>query len=51
MHAAVGEFRIAQQAGALGVALDVFHTWWDPQLETQIKRAGRERLLAYHVCD
>ena len=39
------------RTGALGVALDVYHTWWDPQLETQIKRAGRERLLAYHVCD
>jgi sugar phosphate isomerase/epimerase len=39
------------RTGALGVALDVYHTWWDPQLEAQIKRAGRERLLAYHVCD
>jgi sugar phosphate isomerase/epimerase len=36
--------------GALGVALDVYHTWWDPQLETQIKRAGRERLFVYHMC-
>jgi sugar phosphate isomerase/epimerase len=39
------------RAGALGVALDVYHTWWDPELETQIRRAGRERLLAYHACD
>lgn len=37
--------------GALGVALDVYHVWWDPKLESQIARAGRERLLAYHVCD
>jgi sugar phosphate isomerase/epimerase len=40
-----------QRTGALGVALDVYHTWWDPKLEGQIARAGRERLLAYHVCD
>src|SRR5262249_9358298 len=39
------------RTGALGVALDVYHTWWDPQLEAQIKRTGPERLLAYHVCD
>ena len=39
------------RTGGLGVALDVYHTWWDPQLETQIERAEAERLLAYHVCD
>jgi sugar phosphate isomerase/epimerase len=35
----------------IGVALDVYHTWWDPQLAAQIIRAGKERLLAFHVCD
>ncbi len=40
-----------QRTGALGVALDVYHTWWDPKLEAQIARAGGDRLLAYHVCD
>jgi sugar phosphate isomerase/epimerase len=40
-----------QRTGALGVALDVYHVWWDPQLDAQITRAGRERLLAFHVCD
>jgi sugar phosphate isomerase/epimerase len=39
------------RSGALGVALDAYHVWWDPKLEAQISRAGRERLLAYHVCD
>jgi len=39
------------RTGALGVAVDVYHTWWDPKLESQIARAGRDRLLAYHVCD
>ncbi len=40
-----------QRSGALGVALDVYHVWWDPKLRQQIERAGRERLLAFHVCD
>lgn len=40
-----------QASGMLGVALDVYHCWWDPKLEQQIARAGRARLLAYHVCD
>jgi sugar phosphate isomerase/epimerase len=35
----------------LGVAVDVYHVWWDPKLEAQIRRAGRDRLLAFHVCD
>ena len=39
------------RSGALGVALDVYHVWWDPELQAQIQRAGRERLLAFHVCD
>lgn len=39
------------RSGALGVAVDVYHVWWDPKLAAQIARAGRERLLAFHVCD
>jgi sugar phosphate isomerase/epimerase len=35
----------------LGVAVDVYHVWWDPKLEQQIRRAGKKRLLAYHICD
>jgi sugar phosphate isomerase/epimerase len=41
----------AGKTGLLGVALDIYHVWWDPKLQQQIARAGRERLLAYHVCD
>jgi sugar phosphate isomerase/epimerase len=37
--------------GALGVAVDVYHVWWDPDLYASLARAGRERILAYHVCD
>ena len=39
------------RSGALGVALDVYHVWWDPDVLLQIKRAGKDRLLAFHVCD
>ncbi|MDE5439971.1 TIM barrel protein [Bradyrhizobium sp. CSA207] len=39
------------RTGMLGVALDVYHIWWDPELMGQITRAGKDRLLAFHVCD
>jgi sugar phosphate isomerase/epimerase len=39
------------RSGMLGVALDVYHIWWDPELMGQIARAGNDRLLAFHVCD
>jgi sugar phosphate isomerase/epimerase len=39
------------RAGGIGVAVDVYHVWWDPALWDGIARAGRDRLLAYHVCD
>ena len=34
----------------LGIALDVYHVWWDPELPRQIERAGK-RIVTYHVCD
>jgi sugar phosphate isomerase/epimerase len=33
-----------------GVALDVYHVWWDPDLARQVARAG-SRIAAFHVCD
>ena len=39
------------RTGVIGVALDVYHIWWDPELKSQIARAGKDRLLAFHVCD
>lgn len=37
---------------AVGVAVDTFHVWWDPELRSQIERAGREnRIASYQVCD
>ena len=40
-----------QRSGMLGVALDVYHIWWDPEVMPQIARTGKDRLLAFHVCD
>jgi len=34
----------------VGVAVDVYHVWWDPKLAAQIARA-RGRILGYHICD
>ena len=37
---------------SLGVAVDVYHVWWDPDLAREITRAGKaNRLFGYHVCD
>lgn len=39
-------------SSALGVVVDVYHLWWDPQLEAEIERCGRSgNLFAFHVCD
>ena len=44
---------ICQRLGdGVGVAVDVYHVWWDPALEAEIARAGRAgRIYAHHVCD
>ena len=37
---------------SVGVAVDVYHLWWDPNLEQEIKRCGENNsLLAFHICD
>ncbi len=37
---------------SLGIAVDVYHVWWDPELKVQIELAGRtDRLHAFHLCD
>ena len=36
----------------VGVAVDVYHLWWDPNLEQEIKRCGEQgHLSAFHICD
>jgi len=35
-----------------GVAVDVYHVWWDGDLQREIARAGAaKRVLAFHICD
>lgn len=36
----------------VGVAIDVYHTWWDPALQQEIMRCGANKnLFAFHICD
>ncbi len=45
---------IAENFGSrhLGVVVDVYHLWWDPDLEEQIGRSGQNgHLFAFHICD
>jgi sugar phosphate isomerase/epimerase len=36
----------------VGVAVDVYHLWWDPDLEQEIHRCGQNKnLYAFHICD
>ena len=37
--------------GGIGCAVDVYHVWWDFELEAQLKRAGKDRIMAFHICD
>ncbi|MBD0676287.1 sugar phosphate isomerase/epimerase family protein [Kitasatospora sp. NPDC091335] len=36
--------------GQVGVVVDSYHVWWDPDLAAQIARAGA-RIASYQVCD
>jgi sugar phosphate isomerase/epimerase len=45
---------IAEQfsPAAVGVVVDTFHVWWDPELAAQVARAGLGgRIASYQVCD
>jgi len=36
----------------VGIAIDVYHLWWDNQLEQEIERCGKNNsIFAFHVCD
>jgi sugar phosphate isomerase/epimerase len=36
----------------VGVVVDTFHLWWEPDLTEQVARAGRDgRIVSYQVCD
>ena len=50
--AQANEMAEALNSPFLGVAIDVYHLWWDPNLESEIKRCGRNKnLFAFHICD
>jgi sugar phosphate isomerase/epimerase len=36
--------------GDIGIAVDIYHVWWDPGLEAALQRAGK-RLMGFHLCD
>jgi sugar phosphate isomerase/epimerase len=39
-------------AATVGVVVDTFHIWWDPEAFAQIARAGASgRIASYQVCD
>lgn len=38
-------------ANNLGVAVDVYHVWWDTDLAAQLARAGGKRIYGFHLCD
>lgn len=36
----------------IGIAVDVFHVWWDPNLEEEIRLVGQQkRIFGFHLCD
>lgn len=50
--AQANDIALAIGSDMVGVAVDVYHLWWDPELESEIARAGRAgKLFAFHVCD
>ncbi len=42
----------ALDSNQVGVAVDVYHLWWDPELKKEIIRCGKlNKLFAFHICD
>jgi sugar phosphate isomerase/epimerase len=39
-----------QAEDVVGIAVDTYAVWWDPDLETEIARAGK-RICAFHISD
>lgn len=38
-------------AANVGVAIDVYHVWWDTTLAATLAKRGKGRILGYHLCD
>lgn len=46
--------KICERIGdaGVGVAVDVYHVWWDADLESEIKLLGAQnRIFGFHICD
>lgn len=41
--------RLGPQAS--GLVPDVYHCWWDPEFRAGLERAGKDRILTFHLCD
>ena len=42
----------ALKSRMVGIAVDVYHVWWDPELQMEIELAGKQHtLFAFHLCD
>ncbi|HEX6759354.1 MAG TPA: sugar phosphate isomerase/epimerase family protein [Propionibacteriaceae bacterium] len=37
-------------AADVGVVVDTFHLWWEPDIDEQLQRAG-QRIVSYQICD
>lgn len=50
---AADALRVADMAGQsnVGIAIDVYHVWWDTTLADTLARHGQGRVLGYHLCD
>jgi len=43
---------VLMESALVGVVVDVYHLWWDPDLEVEIRRCGElNKLFAFHICD
>jgi sugar phosphate isomerase/epimerase len=50
--AQANDMSVAFNSPWVGVAVDVYHLWWDPFLQQEIARCGKNgHLFAFHVCD
>lgn len=45
--------QVCRDVGApnVGVAVDVYHVWWDNDLGSSLEQGGRGRIFGYHLCD
>lgn len=50
---AADALRVADMAGQpnVGIAIDVYHVWWDTTLARTLAEHGKGRVLGYHLCD